>query len=184
VDPLTRRRFLTASGGALGLTAAMAAPATTADAASALGTGTGTGTGTGDRSDRSFTTQSSISNGSGGVQLSKGAMPPKGKVWEVQRVFWNVNSLGNVANDGVQTYLYRLPSSYTTAQAGAHMASSLDGWLGCCGNSGLTGNGDMSFDANDVIVRPGQFLWIWFIVPVMYDGYVMAAGMSVWEQPR
>jgi hypothetical protein len=176
VDPLTRRRFLTASGGTLGLTAAaaasVAAPATSAGAATA------------DRSDRSFTTQSSIVNGSGGVQLSKGAMPPKGKVWEVQRVFWNVNSLGNVANDGVQTYLYRLPSSYSTAQAAAHMASSLDGWLGCCGNSELTGNGDMRFDANDVIVRPGQLLWIWFIVPVMYNGYVMAAGMSVWEQAR
>jgi hypothetical protein len=168
--PLTRRRFLTASGGALGLTAAMATPATLAGATTA------------DRSDRSFTTQSSITNGSGGVQLSKGAMPPTGKIWEVQRVFWNVNAEGNVANDAVQTYLYRLPSSYTTAKALAHMASSLDGWLGCCGNSGLTGNGDMRFDANDVIVRPGQFLWIFFIVPVMYNGFVMAAGMSVWEQ--
>ena len=168
--PLTRRRFLTASGGALGLTAAVATPATLAAATTV------------DRSDRSFTTQSFITNGSGGVQLSKGAAPDPGKVWEVQRVFWNVNYDGNVANDAVQTYLYRLPSSFTRAKALAHMGSSLDGWLGCCGNSGLTGNGDMQFDANDVIVRPGQFLWIFFIVPMMYNGFVMAAGMSVWEQ--
>lgn len=170
MHPLTRRRFLTASGGALGLTAAVATPATLADATTA------------DGSDKSFTTQSTITNGYGGVQLSKGAVPAAGKVWEVQRVFWNVNFDGNVANDAVQTYLYRLPSSFTTAKAMAHMASSLDGWLGCCGNSGLNGNGDMQFDANEVTVRPGQFLWIYFIVPVMYNGFVMAAGMSVWEQ--
>ncbi len=165
---LTRRRFLVASGGVLGLSAA-AAPATQAASAAATHT-----------MDRSFTGQSTISNGNGAVQLSQGAKPASGHIWEVQRVFWNVNFYGAVA-DGLQTYLYRLPSSYTRAQAVAHMGSSLEGWLGCCGNSGLTGNGDMQFDANEVLVRPGQFLWIYFLTSAAYNGFYTAAGMSVWE---
>jgi hypothetical protein len=104
-------------------------------------------------------------------------------VWKVRRVYWNVNFDGSVAANGIQTYLYRLPRSFSTHQAMAHMASSLDGWLGCCGNAQLTGNGDMSYETDDVTIRPGQLLWMYFIVPADYNGFVMAAGMSVWEQP-
>lgn len=165
---VTRRRFLAASGGVLGLSAA-GAPVTEPASASTTHT-----------MDRSFTGQSRISNSIGAVQLSQGVKPATGYIWELRRVFWNVNFYGVVA-DGVQTYLYRLPSSYTTAQAMAHMASSLEGWLGCCGNSGLTGNGDMSFNTNEVLVRPGQFLWIYFITSAASNGFYTAAGMSVWE---
>jgi hypothetical protein len=169
VRPLTRRRFLAAgTGGALGLSVGGADPAVEA---STVRSG-----------DRVFTNQSTIANGYGGVLLSKGVTPASGQVWRVQRVYWNVNFDGNVATNGVQTYLYRLPAAYTTAQAMAHMASSLDGWLGCCGNSLLTGNGDMRFDANDVTIGPRDLLWLYFIVPADYNGFVMAAGMSVWEQ--
>jgi hypothetical protein len=170
LNPLTRRRFLSATGGALGLTAVASAPAPAA------------GAGTADPTDRVFTTQNLLANGYGAVQLSKGAAPATGHVWQVRRVFWNVNALGIVAN-GVQTYLYRLPASLTRAQALAHMAASLDGWVSCCGNSQLTGNGDMTFDTNEVLIRPGQLLWIAFIIPTSYDGFIMAAGMSVRDQP-
>jgi hypothetical protein len=170
MGPVSRRGFLAATGGAIGLTtAAVAAGTASAGAASRPKA-------------RSFTNQNSISNTAGGVELSKGASPPPGRVWVVRRVFWNVNYDGNVA-DQVQTYLYRLPSSYTTAQAATHMESSLVGWLGCCGNADLTGNGDMQYDENDVVVSPSQQLWIWFIVPAVYDNWVMAAGMTVWEEP-
>jgi hypothetical protein len=167
---LTRRRFLSATGGAIGLTAAASAPASPAGASAA------------DPTDRVFTTQSVLANGYGAVQLSKGVMPATGRIWQLRRVFWNVNFYGTVAT-GVQTYLYRLPSSLTRAQAMAHMQSSLDGWLGCCGNSQLTGNGDMTFDANEVLIRARQLLWIAFIMPASYNGFYMAAGMSVREQP-
>ena len=165
---LTRRRFLVASAGVAAVTAA-----TTVATIATSPTTT-------EPMDKSFASQSSITEGFGGVQLSVGAMPPAGRIWELKRVFWNVNAVGNVANQ-VQTYLYRLPSSYSREQALKHMASSLEGWLGCCGNSGLTGNGDMSFNSNDVLIRPGQFLWIYFITPTTNNGYVMAAGSSVWE---
>jgi hypothetical protein len=175
MNALSRRRFLAAGGGTLGLSVAAGAAG-----ASPAGSNTLAST-TLDPMDRSFTNQSAVSNISGAVLLSKGAQPAPGRVWEVQRVFWNVNAEGNVAANGIQTYLYRLPASDTTAQAETHMGSSLDGWLGCCGNSGLTGNGDMRFDANDVVIRPGQMLWMYFIVPAEYNGYALAAGMSVWE---
>lgn len=166
---LSRRRFLVASGGVLGLSAT--APPTVALAASE----------TTHTMDRSFTGQSTIQNGNAAVQLSQGARPAAGHIWQVQRVFWNVNFYGTVA-DQLQTYLYRLPASYSRSQAIAHMASSLDGWLGCCGNSGLTGNGDMRFGANEVMVRPGQLLWMYFLTPTAaYNGFYTAAGMSVWE---
>ena len=168
--PVNRRSFLAAGGGAIGLTtAAVVAGAGPAGAASRPMA-------------RSFTNQSSISDTAGGVELSKGASPSPGRVWVVRRVFWNVNFDGNVA-DRVQTYLYRLPSSYTTAEAHTHMESSLEGWLGCCGNSELTGNGDMQYDENDVVVSQGQQLWIWFITPATYDNWVTAAGMTVWDEP-
>jgi hypothetical protein len=169
VPSLSRRRFLAAgTGGAIGLSLGEAG---TAVEAATLRSG-----------DRSFTNQSTIANGYGGVLLSKGATPAPGSVWKVQRVYWNVNFDGSVAANGIQTYLYRLPQSYSTHQAMAHMASSLEGWLSCCGNSQLTGNGDMPFEPNDVIIRPGQLLWLYFIVPADYNGFVMAAGMSVWEE--
>jgi hypothetical protein len=167
---LTRRRFLSATGGAIGLTAAASAPASAADASAT------------DPTDRDFATQNVLANGYGAVQLSKGVTPATGRIWQVRRVFWNVNFYGTVAN-GVQTYLYRLPSSFTRAQAMAHMASSLDGWLGCCGNSQLTGNGDMTFGPNEVLIRPRQLLWIAFLIPDSYNGFYMAAGMSVRDQP-
>jgi hypothetical protein len=170
MNALSRRRFLAAGGGTLGLSVAAGAAGASPAASTTL-----------DPMDRSFTNQSAVSNISGSVLLSKGAQPAPGRVWEVQRVFWNVNAEGTVAANGIQTYLYRLPASDTTAQANAHMASSLDGWLGCCGNSALTGNGDMVFDANDVVIRPGQMLWMYFIVPAEYNGFALAAGMSVWE---
>ena len=161
-------------GWRIGLSAATAA-ATAAAIAEADAT-------TGGGRDFSFTDQSTITDNYGGVQLSKGRQPSAGRTWQVRRVFWNVNLDGVVA-DGVQTYLYRLPASWTTAKAHSHMESSLDGWLGCCGNSGLTGNGDMQFDAGDLLIRPGQYLWIWFITPLMtYNNWVMAAGMAGWEQ--
>jgi hypothetical protein len=179
VRPVTRRRFLTATGGILGLSAASAAAAT---AAAATATETAADATTAGGRDFSFTNQDTITDNYGGVQLSKGRQPAAGRVWQVRRVFWNVNLDGVVA-DGVQTYLYRLPASWTTAMAHTHMESSLDGWLGCCGNSGLTGNGDMQFDAGDLLIRPGQYLWIWFITPLMtYNNWVMAAGMAGWEQ--
>lgn len=166
---LSRRSFLAASGGVLGLSAA--APPTAALAVSEPA----------HTMDRSFSGQSRIKNDSAAVQLSQGARPATGRIWQVQRVFWNVNFYGTVA-DQLQTYLYRLPASYSTEQAVAHMASSLDGWLGCCGNSGLTGNGDMRFGANEVIVRPGQFLWMYFLTSTSaYNGFYTPAGMSVWE---
>ncbi len=170
MSSLTRRRFLSATGGAIGLTAAASAPAPAATASTA------------DPADRVFTTQSLLANGYGAVQLSKGVTPATGRVWQVRRVFWNVNALGAVAN-GVQTYLYRLPSSLSRAEALGHMASSLDGWLSCCGNSQLTGNGDMTFDANEVLLRPGQLPWIAFILPATYSGFILAAGISVRDQP-
>jgi len=150
MDPVTRRRFLTTTGGVLGLSAATATAATmlTAQAdASTVGA-----------RDFAFTDQSTIVDNYGGVQLSKGSQPAAGRIWQVRRVFWN------------------------TAMAHAHMASSLDGWLGCCGNGGLTGNGDMQFDADDLLIRPGQYLWIWFITPSAYSNWVTAAGMSGWDQ--
>jgi hypothetical protein len=173
MDPVTRRRFLTATGGVLGLSAATAA-------ATAVPTAQADATTSGAR-DFSFTNQGTIVDNYSGVQLSKGGQPAAGRIWQVGRVFWNVNVDGEVAN-GVQTYLYRLPASWTTARAYAHMASSLDGWLGCCGNDGLTGNGDMQFDAGDLLIRPGQYLWIWFITPSTYSNWVTAAGMSGWDQ--
>ena len=124
-----------------------------------VGAGVGGRRSTSDPTDRDFATQNVLANGYGAVQLSKGVTPATGRIWQVRRVFWNVNFYGTVAN-GVQTYLYRLPSSLTRAQAMAHMASSLDGWLGCCGNSQLTGNGDMTFGPNEVLIRPRQLLWI------------------------
>ncbi len=77
-------------------------------------------------------------------------------------MFWNVNGFGAIGNQ-VQTYLYKLPASWSDRQAVNHMTSSLGGWLGCCGNSLLAGNGDMSFSTDDVIVRPADKLWIYFI---------------------
>jgi hypothetical protein len=173
MDPVTRRRFLTTTGGVLGLSAATATAAT-------MLTAQADATTVGAR-DFAFTDQSTIVDNYGGVQLSKGSQPAAGRIWQVRRVFWNVNFDAEVAN-GVQTYLYRLPASWTTAMAHAHMASSLDGWLGCCGNGGLTGNGDMQFDADDLLIRPGQYLWIWFITPSAYSNWVTAAGMSGWDQ--
>ena len=168
---LTRRRFLAAAAGAVAVAAggAVALDRSSTESTTPM--------------DKSFTSQSSIADGFGGVQLTVGAEPAAGRIWEVKRVFWNVNAVGNVA-DRVQTYLYRLPATYSREQALKHMGSSLEGWLGCCGNSGLTGNGDMGLAPNDVLIRPGQYLWMYFITPTSNNGYVMAAGCSVWEQPQ
>lgn len=165
---LSRRRFLASTGGALSLSA------TKATFPGAVLTSTA------NPKDRSFATQTKISNHSAGVQLSDGAMPNAGLIWQVLRVYWNVNFEGLVGGN-VQTYLYRLPASYTRSQALIHMGESLEGWLGCCGNHVLTGNGDMPFAYGDVIVRPGELLWILFIAPDPINGFTVAAGMSVQE---
>jgi hypothetical protein len=162
---LSRRKFLASTGGALTLSAAI--PGSTVAP-------------TATRSDRTFTTQTKISEHYAGIQLSEGLMPKGGLVWQVRRVFWNVNFDGLVGSN-VQTYLYRLPASFTTKQALIHMGESLEGWLGCCGNSQLTGNGDMTFAEDDVIVRPGELLWIFLITPGPINGFTVAAGMSVLE---
>lgn len=170
MSPVSRRRFLRATGGALGLSAGLVGPATLAGATEAPGT------------DVTFANQVKISQGNGPVQLSAGAQPATGMLWDVQRVYWNVNFDGVIA-DNIQTYLYRLPASYTLAQAKAHMAVSLVGWLGCCGNAALTGNGDMAFEPGDVVVRPGQLLWILCLTPTLtYDGFTVAAGMTAWQE--
>lgn len=172
MSALSRRRFLQATGTVVGLSAAVpGAPATLAAASVTKG------------GDLTFANQSKITGGNGAVQLSAGAEPPAGSAWNVQRVFWNVNYDGVIA-DNIQTYLYRLPASYSVAQAMQHMAVSLVGWLGCCGNGGLTGNGDMTFAPGDVVLRPGELLWILFLTPTdAADGFTMAAGMSARQVP-
>ena len=130
--------------------------------------------------DRSFTNFGYVRNATCGVQLSAGARPAPGRLWDVRRVYWNVNFDGAIGSQ-VQTYLYRLPVSWPDSEAIDHMAKSLGGWLGCCGNAELTGNGDMSFAAHDVVVRPADKLWIYFITVVDNNNFTTAVGMSVDE---
>jgi hypothetical protein len=173
-DGLSRRTFLIAgTGGALGASLASPVTAGASEASEAKVTGA-------DPVDRSFTNLGFIRNGTCGVQLSAGARPAQGRLWEVRRVYWNVNAEGAVGSQ-VQTYLYKLPASWPDSQAVDHMTKSLGGWLGCCGNALLTGNGDMSFGSRDVVVRPNDKLWIYFITVADNNNFTTAVGMSVDE---
>lgn len=131
----------------------------------------------------SFSQQNVIRGPSTSNNLSNHTTPKDGWVWELRRVFWNVNADGAVAS-GVQTYLYQLPSQWSPEHAADHMAVSLKGWQGCLDNQQLGGNGDYRFGGNELVINPGETLWVYFLSLQNLGGWTAATGMvvDVWEE--